>query len=449
MNYPQLINFYPYQQRFLDDESRFVMAMFSRQVGKTFTACAKILRKCLQAEVAGQRTRWVILSRGERQAAEAMDEAIKPLSKAFYILYQNLLKNKKGPEFFTDTFRTPNGVSYKALEVAFPGGSRITALPANPDTARGYSANTLLDEFAFHADSRKIWAALFPVISKSGLQLIITSTPNGKKNKFYDLWTTPTDVWSRHRTDIYEAVADGLDRDIDALRAALADEEAWAQEFELQFLEDALSWISFDLITANEHPAAGKPELYTGGPCIIGNDIAKRRHLWVAWVWEIIGDVLWTREIKVLEKATFAEQDAVLDELVKRYHVIRVAMDQTGMGEKPVEDAQRRYGSGRVEGILMAGSRPFNIATSAKQAFEERRLRIPSDPKIRADFQQIKKITGPTGHPRLLTEETKDGHADRAWAAWMGIAAADTPIPDTTILSGAPRQSAQLFAGYM
>jgi phage FluMu gp28-like protein len=85
-------------------------------------------------------------------------------------------------------------------------------LPANPDTARGFSANVFLDEFAFHADSRKIWAALFPVISRQNLKLRITSTPNGKNNKFYDLMTSDSGIWSKHSTDIYQAVLDGLPR---------------------------------------------------------------------------------------------------------------------------------------------------------------------------------------------------------------------------------------------
>ena len=47
------------------------------------------------------------------------------------------------------------GDESRALEVKLPGGSRISALPANAETARGYAANVLLDEFAHHADSRK------------------------------------------------------------------------------------------------------------------------------------------------------------------------------------------------------------------------------------------------------------------------------------------------------
>jgi phage FluMu gp28-like protein len=69
-----------------------------------------------------------------------------------------------------------------------PAGSRVTALPANPDTARGFSANVFLDKFAFHQNSREIWKALFTVIS-AGFRLIVTSTPNGKGNKFYELMT--------------------------------------------------------------------------------------------------------------------------------------------------------------------------------------------------------------------------------------------------------------------
>src|SRR5690606_12961813 len=82
--------------------------------------------------------------------------------------------------------------TYRALEVEYPDGSRITVLPANPDTARGFSSNVFLDEFAIHKDSRAIWTALFPVIS-AGWKLRVTSTPKGKDNKFYELMTGKDD----------------------------------------------------------------------------------------------------------------------------------------------------------------------------------------------------------------------------------------------------------------
>ena len=350
---------YPYQRRWLDDKSRFKIGMFARQTGKTFTTTLEIAEDLIDAEVTGRRTRWVILSRGERQAREAMEEGLKLHLRAMNV----------GFEAFTDDFRLSDSTVVKALEVLTRSGSRITALPANPDTARGFSSNVFLDEFAFHRDSRKIWQALFPVISKPGLKLRIVSTPNGKGNKFYDLMTGKNDTWSRHTVDIYKAVADGLPRDIEELRAGCDDPDTWAQEYELRWLDEASAWLSWELINAAEDDKAGIPDLYAGGPCFVGVDIGRRRDLFVLWVVEKVGDVLWTRELVERRGATFAEQDAILDDVFARYNVIRCCMDQTGMGEKPVEDAQRRHGTSRVEGVLFTATNKLTLATVGKTGF--------------------------------------------------------------------------------
>lgn len=434
-----LITFHAYQQRWLQDDSRFKLGMFSRQTGKTFTTCAEIVQDCIQAEIAGRRVRWVILSRGERQAKEAVDEAIKPFCKAFYIIYNALLAGKRPPEFSREVFRGESGAEYTALEIRFPSGSRITALPANPDTARGFSANVFLDEFAFHEKSRDIWRAIFPVISKGGLRLRVTSTPNGKDNKFYELWTSEDAIWSRHRVDIHEAVAQGLDRDVDALRRGLGDEEAWRQEYELEFLETASAWLSYDLILSCEHPDAGNPRLYRGGPVFIGNDIARRRDLWVAWVFELVGDVLWTREIVEERGISFAAQDAIIHALAAKYRLSRLIMDQTGMGEKPVEDMQASLGADRVEGVLLTGATPLNVATAAKQAFEDRRVRIPAGNSVlRDDLHKIRKVVGPTGSPRLLADRDSKGHADRAWACFLAVSGALSGVVEYAYTPASP-----------
>ena len=68
---------YDYQKRWLQDNSRFKVAMFSRQSGKTFTTTLEIVLDCMAHEARGEKTRWVILSRGERQAKEAINEGVK------------------------------------------------------------------------------------------------------------------------------------------------------------------------------------------------------------------------------------------------------------------------------------------------------------------------------------------------------------------------------------
>jgi len=38
----------------------------------------------------------------------------------------------------------------------------LSHLPANPDTARSYEGDVLLDEYGFHQDARKIYEAVSP-----------------------------------------------------------------------------------------------------------------------------------------------------------------------------------------------------------------------------------------------------------------------------------------------
>lgn len=150
------------------------------------------LRPCRGVRPGG----WVILSRGERQAREAMNEGVKlhlaALSTSF-----------KAYDYDWGARHSDVGKS------DCPAAARSPRYPPTRIRHAALSANVLLDEFAFHQDSRAIWKALFPVISKPGLKLRVISTPNGKGNKFYELMTGQDDGWSRHSTDIYQAVADG------------------------------------------------------------------------------------------------------------------------------------------------------------------------------------------------------------------------------------------------
>jgi phage FluMu gp28-like protein len=101
-------------------------------------------------------------------------------------------------------------------------------------------------------------------------------------------------------------------------------------------------------------------------------------------------------------------------------------MDQTGMGEKPVEDAKRRHGASRVEGVLFSPARKLDMATVLKDRVEDRTLRLPAgDRLLRADLHAVKKQAGATGAPRLVADGDTDGHADRFWAGALAASAAD------------------------
>jgi phage FluMu gp28-like protein len=407
------------QRRWVMDKSRFKIGMFSRQSGKTFAATLEVADSVMESQAKQESSPWVILSRGERQAEEALEGGVARHLEAYGTMMKTL--GREVIEFYDE-----DKIKRRGLQIIFPGKARnyVVAIPANPDTARGYSANMLFDEFAFHKDSRKIWAAAFPIITR-GYKARVISTPNGKGNMFYTLATAENKQWQRYQMDIYQAIAEGAPLNAAELREGLMDDDAWHQEYELKWLDEASAWLPYDLIATVENDHAGLPAHYQGGACFVGVDIGLRRDLFVIWVLEQVGDVLWTREIVALKRASFAEQDAALARVFFTYNVMRCCIDQTGMGEKPVEDAKRNHGSMRVEGILFTSNNKLTLATEGKQAFEDRRIRIPEgDQAIRADLHKLKRETTLSGNARFVADSDSEGHADRAWACFLAVHAA-------------------------
>jgi phage FluMu gp28-like protein len=144
----------------------------------------------------------------------------------------------------------------------------------------------------------------------------------------------------------------------------------------------------------------------------------------VAWVVEKIGDVLWTREVSVLRRATFAEQDAEIDRLNKQYKIARMSIDQTGIGERTAETYQEKYGRSKVDGVLFTAQNKTGLAMLGKAAFENRTIRIPDSPEVRDDLYKLKRSVTAAGSVRFDAERDEKGHADRAWALFLALNAA-------------------------
>ncbi len=137
-----VVRFLPYQRAWIADDSRFKIGMFSRQTGKTFSTCGECVDACFTAWKDDRRTRWVILSRGERQAAEAMTEVIKPFTRAFYEVYNTLVKGGEAhrhPADGRDRAQPAAAAHHGARASARRGGSaRSGRLPRPLRGGRGF-----------------------------------------------------------------------------------------------------------------------------------------------------------------------------------------------------------------------------------------------------------------------------------------------------------------------
>ncbi|MEO1750711.1 terminase family protein [Thiofaba sp. EF100] len=413
---------YPYQRRYLADSSRWKAAMWSRQTGKTFTTTLEAVLDCLDAEVDGRIARWTILSISRDRALDAMNNGVKLHARAIGAAYEELTDESLGAD-------------EQAAMVRFPGGSYVRAIAARPETARGMSDNLILDEFAHHKDNRALWRALVPVVSKPSLKIRVISTPNGVGDMFHEIMTADDGLWSRHVVTIHDAVADGLPRDIAELRRAARDPDTWAQEFECAFLDRAgREWLTFEEILAALEAAPLPP--YDGRPVYVGMDIAARGDLSVIAVLEDVGaGVLALREMQVMRGESFAAQLARLDAVFRTYRVARCAIDQTGMGEMPVQEAQRRHGQYRVSGVLFNAATKLEMAVALKDRLQARRLLLPqaalAEPKeaLIDDLRAVRMEPGAGGVPKLLADRDASGHADRFWALALSCAAAGEGVP--------------------
>lgn len=393
----------PYQRAWVDDDARFKIGLWARQTGKSFGSAAEVVAECMTSPKA----LWVILSAGERQALEYMRK-VRQWAEAFALALEDIREERDGLEHVL-----------RSAEATWANGSRVVALPANPDTARGYSGHVVLDEFAFHDDPDAIWRAIYPTISnplRGHLRLRILSTPNGRANKFYDLWTkNPT--YSKHRVTIHDAVAQGLALNIDELREGLDDPEGWAQEYECEFIDASSVLLPYDLIATCEHeeatraaPAGG---LVAQGPLYVGIDIGRKHDLTVIWTVERLGDVLWTREVIELARMPYREQQAIIEPRARA--AARVAIDTTGIGDMLAEELEGLYGH-KIERYQFTAQSKADLFLPLRRAFEDKGLRVPIDRAIREDLHGLQKVTTSAGNVRFLAPHSDDGHCDRATA---------------------------------
>ncbi len=180
------------------------------------------------------------------------------------------------------------------------------------------------------------------------------------------------------------------------------------------------------------------------GQTFVGMDIGRRRDLTVIWVLELLGDVLWTREVAVMRGATFSVQEQEVDRIWSQYRPQRLCIDQTGMGEKFVEDLKKKYSSA-VEGVIFSGPVKLDLANTLRRKFEDRQIRIPIDRAIRDDIHSIKKNTTSAGNIRFDAERSEGSHADRFWACALAVhAASDPPGPMEYETAGAKRTSTRM-----
>jgi phage FluMu gp28-like protein len=328
----------------------------------------------------------------------------------------------------------------QAFRIRFSSGFKIVGLPSVARALRGKQGLVIVDEAAFHKNLMEVLKAALAFLMWGG-QVVVVSTHDGVGNPFNLLLD---DIRSKRRKGVTmtitfdDAIADGLYERI-ALAASIKSRDIlpkaeWIADIWATYGDDADeelgcipkegsgSWLNPQDLAACEHPDAGKPELYSGKRWYLGRDVARRRDLAVFHGYEEIADVLWLRDRLLFHNTKFSIQDDAAAALIAERMMSAYWIDQTGMGEKVVEDEQGKYGMTRCHGVLLTGPARLDLAQALKERVEAVKIRLPPVPALRTDFRAIKRKGSISGGVSLINDDTV--HADEFWAAGLACRAA-------------------------
>lgn len=410
----------PYQNRFINDPSRRKIWVKAAQIGGSTTLAAWALHRCMTRD----KHLVVILSASERQAKEVALKAKRFVSELSGI------ESRYNEGFFSNS-------EILQHSIVFNNESRIIAIPARPDTARGYSGDIILDEFAHHQTPDEIFTAAYRQITMGDYSMLIASTPNGQQGRFWqmahelgiDTGQPPAEqpitagAWSGHWTDINLAVREGLQVVLEEIRAG-CDAMTWSQEYCCEFLSESELWLSPGLIDAavDREATAGPPPLYRSR-LFAGWDVARSRDQSVLWFTELLGDVSWTRGVVNITGMDTPTQIAQARQWMPQ--IERMNIDMSGMGLTICELLKQEFPT-KVDGIQFTASTKEQMAVYIKMRLEQRKMRIPNDDMIRRSFLSLRRSISKVGQTRFDAEhDSKYGHADAFWAAAMAEMAAE------------------------
>jgi len=407
-----------YQERMFQDTSRFVVARWARQTGKSTTIAAL----CLYTALSEGAKRIVILAPSLRQSRKLIHRigSFIPRNRS-HILAGRRLKTR----------------------LEFVNGSTIEALPNSPETIRGETCDLIiLDEAAFVRYDKELYDSTIYALTTTNGRFLALSTPGSRDTLFYEMCTNNEfyTEFSRHHVSYKNALEPNgplKEKMVESLRIQMKEDPwRWQREMEAEFAEDEEAFfplslitrcVSYEIRTYDESIALTGPIPPTGD-YYNGCDLGKKQdHSAVAVVEKKDRQVTLIHMKQFKLGTEYTHVMGYLNRLGQRLQTVkRTHIDQTGVGEFFIEEAIKS-GVKHAQGTTLTLPEKENIMFHLKHLMEEGMLRFAYDPNLinemNAERYQITK-TGQTqfSHP----SGTKD---DRLWALALAVYASRYDAP--------------------
>ncbi|MCI6989411.1 MAG: terminase family protein [Campylobacter sp.] len=375
-----------YQKEFLNDNSQFRIVLKARQIGFSYVSGLD----ALLGAVAGRDQ--LFLSASEEQARILMN-------------YMSGWAKKLGISFIKDS----------DFEKSLENGAVIKVMAHNFRTVQGFSGDIWMDEFAWYPNQKRIFTVFVPTIGAIKGRLTILSTPFEEHSLFHELFSDELKyyVFSRHKIDIYKAMEDGLEFDLETMKS-LFDADTWASCYECIFIDDESALMSIELIKScvdynfSFFTPKSKESLY------LGYDIGRIKDR------SALAGIITNKDkfdlaiLNTYAKTKFNDQYDEIKNHLLTYENSVLNIDKTGIGLNLAENLYDGFGS-RVKGVWFSAASKEQMALNLKKLFEDKKIRIPNDPVLIADIHSIKRSAGAKSF-KYDSPRNENGHADRFWA---------------------------------
>jgi phage FluMu gp28-like protein len=412
-------NFKPtqYQSNLLRDESKRIVVVWSRQSGKTTT----IALRAIWYALTHKKTLTLIIAPSLRQSM-IMSDRITDFLTSLPPKYYNIFVKK-----------------LQRTNIQLSNGSRIIALPNNPQLLRGYTANQIIcDEAAFFRDDALVFFnVLYPMLSTTDGILIASSTPWSKDSVFYRMCQNPQFI--RHKITCEDVKNSGLVKQsfIDEMRNQIPFER-FQREFMSEFVEDADAWLTQSLIIncidnkLEYYDIAAMPK----GDFHVGVDFGKEQDFSVVVVVEKLGAVIKVVHVHRFPlKTNYSSVIGYIKNLQDRWNNINyVYADITGVGGYIVED-MFRGGIRGVTGITFTIQSKEEMATILREKMRNQEIKIPYDPSRRIEEVELTSELNIEKYELLKTGHLRFSHPDGShddvfWSLALAVyASVQAPLP--------------------
>lgn len=445
-----------FQLKHLNNPSLLAIELKARQVGFSWLAAAEAVAGAalvgrtphifvsINQDEAGEKIRY------SKQIIEALDRDVRP----------KLIRDN-------------------AYELEFENGSRLISHPCRPVRGKA-KANIYLDEFAHYPNDKEIYQSALPAISKGG-KIRIGSSPLGARGTFWEIHTESLRKYPGYvRDSIPWWSVNAMCKDVKTACSVVRSEpgkpvvtlaeslpteerimtfgtdrliqifenmplEDFQQEYECAWLDEAVSWIDWELIKRNQvldqeeklvfFRAKGINEalqlINQVADAVVhakieqtfvgGMDIGRTRdttEIILLGVNDMLSSLPYRFHI-TLDRVEFENQKAVVNRMLSVLPVTRFLIDKNGIGMQLAEQLSRSNPA--AEGVDFTNQTKELWAVETKLRFQRAEVPIPMDRDLAYQIHSIRRKITAAKNSVYDTVENEKHHADMFWALALAI----------------------------